>query len=245
MVNAETSLILFCNGFAIACFIAVTTSIPSQFKQMYNYNELEISLIYLPISLGSLISAFSTGKLIDWNYRRHALRLGFPVVQNTQHDLINFPLEKARLEIALPQMYLAAVTLIVYGWVLHLETGVAVPLVLLAFFGYAIVAAYQVTAILLVDIHPGKPATATAANNLIRCLLSAGASACINPMLETMGRGWTYTFWSLVWLIISPCFWFLMACGIEWRKRRRERESKGTPNRSEIGRDNLTEDEKA
>ena len=115
-------------------------------------------------------------------------------VKNRQQDLTNFPIENTRLKVALPMTYLGAVAMIAYGWVIHFETILAGPLILLAMIGYSIVASYQTTAILLVDIRPGRPTTATAANNLIRCLLYAGASAIIIPMLNALERPWTYTF---------------------------------------------------
>ena len=95
-------------------------------------------------------------------------------------------------------------------------------------------ASYQTTAILLVDIRPGRPATATAANNLIRCLLSAGASAIIIPMLNALGRGWTYTLIAFIWLLSSPCCWVLMKYGPRWRKEKKAREAKKEAEKEKI-----------
>ena len=226
VADKEAGLLLFCNGFVVACLVAVSTGVPSQFHEIYGFNELEVSLVFLPFSFGSLVSAFTIGRVVNWNYRRHAKRLGFPLVKNRQQDLTNFPIENARLEVALPLTYLGAVAMIAYGWVIHFETNLAGPLILLAIIGYSIVASYQTTAILLVDIHPGRPATATAANNLIRCLLSAGASAVIIPMLNAIGRGWTYTLISIIWLLSSPCCIMLIKFGPRWRKEKRLREEK-------------------
>ena len=234
VADKEAGLLLFCNGFVVACLVAVSTGVPSQFQEIYGFNELEVSLVFLPFSFGSLVSAFTTGKLVNWNYRRHAKRLGFPLIKNRQQDLTNFPIENARLEVALPMTYLGAVAMIAYGWVIHFETNLAGPLILLAIIGYSIVASYQTTAILLVDIHPGRPATATAANNLIRCLLSAGASAIIIPMLNALGRGWTYTLIAFIWLLSSPFCWALMKCGPRWRKEKKASEARKEAEKEKI-----------
>ena len=47
----------------------------------------------------------------------------------------------------------------------------------------------EVLNVLLVDIYPGQPATVTAANNLVRCLLGAAATAVIKPMINVIGTG--------------------------------------------------------
>jgi hypothetical protein len=85
-----------------------------------------------------------------------------------------------------------------------------------------------VTAILVVDIYPDNPATATAANNLIRCLFSAGSTAVCVLMLQGIGRGWTYTLAALLFVALSPVLWVLIKFGPGWR--RVIKESKGGGN---------------
>ena len=53
-------------------------------------------------SLGAeFVAAFVLGRAINWNYRRHALRLGIQVDKSRQMDLAGFPIERARLEVGL------------------------------------------------------------------------------------------------------------------------------------------------
>jgi MFS family permease len=225
-------LILFSNGLLLASTYAVLIGVPSQFKAIYGFNDLQISLVYIPIGVGSMLSAFTTGKIIDWNYRRHAKLLGRPVVRNRQDDLSNFPIERARLEVALPMLYLGAAGIIIYGWVLHFETNLAGPLTLLFLTGYAIISAFQVLQLLMVDIYPKKPATAAAANNLVRCLLGAGATAVVGPMLNKMGRGWTYTFAALIWAAYSPVLFALMKVGPRWRREMKVKDDEANEKRA-------------
>ncbi|KAK9357741.1 major facilitator superfamily domain-containing protein [Lipomyces starkeyi] len=181
VADKESALILFATGLALACFYAISTGASSQFGQVYGFNDIQIALM------------FTTGKTIDWNYRRHAKLNGFPVVRNKHQDLTDFPIEKARLQVALPLFYIGAVSVVAYGWVMNYKVNLAGPIILLFLMGYSLTAAYQVLNILMVDIYPGKPATATAASNLVRCELGALASAVIVPMSNAMGRGWAYT----------------------------------------------------
>ena len=224
--DKESGLILFCSGLLVAILYATTTGIPYLFGKIYGFDELQLGLVYIPFGAGSLISAFSTGKAIDWNYRRHAKRNGFPLVKNRHQDLTNFPIERARLEVALPLLYVGNIGSIAYGWTLEYKTNLAGPLILLFFFGYGSMAAFQVMQILIVDIHPGNAASVTAANNLFRCLLGAGSTAVVVPMIDKMGVGWAYTFASLVWIALSPTLWLLMKYGPGWRKEKKEKEDR-------------------
>lgn len=227
IADKEAGLVLFSNGLVFACLHAILTGMPSQFTEIYGFDEIQLGLAFIPFGFGSLLSAFTTGKAVDWNHRRHAQRLGFPAVKNRQQDLRNFPIEKVRLQVALPLLHLGAAAMIACGWVIDFETSLAGrPLILVFVIGYAIVAAYQVMAILMVDVYPGRRATATAADNLVRCPLGAGATAVVIPMLDATGRGWTYTFASLVWVLFRPCLWALMKYGPDWRKEKTEKEEK-------------------
>ncbi|KAF6233454.1 hypothetical protein HO173_008386 [Letharia columbiana] len=222
--DKESGLILFCSGLLFAILYATTTGIPYLFGKIYGFDELQLGLVYIPFGAGSVVSALSTGKAIDWNYRRHAKKNGFPLTKNRHQDLTNFPIEKARLEVALPLLYIGNIGSIAYGWTLDYRTNLAGPLILLFVFGYGSMAAFQVMQILMVDINPGNAASATAANNLFRCLLGAGSTAVVVPMIDKMGVGWAYTFASLVWIALSPSLWLLMKYGPGWRKDKKEKE---------------------
>ena len=77
--------------------------------------------------------------------------------------------------------------------------------------------------VLIVDLNYSTPATATAANNLVRCLLGAGSTALVHPILNTLGRGWTYTALAGVWVVIvGPVLLVICGWGSSWRKGRDE-----------------------
>ena len=75
----------------------------------------------------------------------------------------------------------------------------------------------------MVDIYPGKPATATAANNVVRCLLGAGATAAIGPMTNAMGNGWAYTTLALLFVLSSAGPLAAMRYGVTWRQAKKEK----------------------
>ena len=226
VLDLETALVLLTTGLMFACFYAIMTGATTSFHEVYHFNNIQTGLMYLPIGAGMIISAFTTGRLVDWNYRRHAKRAGLPVIKNVRQDLRNFNIERARLEIALPMYYFSLASVIGYGWVLGHKVNLAVPIILLFISGWTLNATSQVLNALMVDIWPGRSAAATAANNLFRCELGAASSAAISPMSEAMGTGWAYTTLALIAAAASPCLWAMMTHGIKWRQKRIAKEER-------------------
>lgn len=224
LLEKETSLLLFYNGFLFATFYDITASLPSLFAEIYHLNDLHIGLCYLPFGIGCMLAALCNGPLLDRNFRRFATKLDFPIKKDRQSDLKNFPIEKARLQIAIPMAYLSCIFMLIYGWILQINGPLPVVLVLLFFASLTMTAAFNVSSTLLVDFYPKSSATATAANNLVRCLLGAAATALVNPMIKGMGRGWCFTFLSLFLVVTSPMVWCVYFFGQAWREERRVRD---------------------
>ena len=78
----------------------------------------------------------------------------------------------------------------------------------------------------MVDLWPGKTAASTAPNNLVRCLLGAGASAVIEPMRKATCYGWAYSVLGILGLATAPSLLPTMKSGVQWRKRREEKKQK-------------------
>lgn len=226
VTEKEAACILGFAGIVYAGFYAIISGMPSQLREIYGFSDLVIGLMYLPLSGGCIVAAFTQGRLIDWSYHREARRLGIKVVRSRQQDLSNFPIEKARLQVAIPLLFACSLLTIVYGWILHFRTSVAGPCIMLFFLGFTLISSTQSISILIVDINPGLAGTATAANNLVRCLLGAGATALILPMTNAMGLGWAYTLIAFIYIAMSPLLWVVMWKGPGWRKARREASDK-------------------
>ncbi|KAK5115734.1 hypothetical protein LTR62_000823 [Meristemomyces frigidus] len=212
LADFESALILLATAFAVSCFYAISTGASVAFSTLYGFDDLYVSLMFLPIGTGG--------------YRRHAKKLNFPVLKNRQTDLSNFPIEQARLQIALPMFGLAATSIIGYGWMLSHKLSLAGPIIMLFILGYSLIAASQVLNVLIIDIYPGQPATATAANNVSRCLLGAAATAAIGPMVKAMGNGWSYTVLALLFVASCAGPVATMRYGIVWRRARKAKEER-------------------
>ncbi|KAF8859713.1 MFS multidrug transporter-like protein, partial [Acephala macrosclerotiorum] len=233
LLDLESAILLIATGLGLGCFYAVSTGASVAFSQNYGFSQVKIGLMFIPIGAGSVLSAFTSGRLVDWNFRRWCLKLNVPTVKNRRQDLTNFPIERARLEIAFPTFFLGGVFLIAYGWILTIKISVAVPVVFLFFTGYALTSCFQILNVLMVDIYPGKPSVATAANNFVRCEIGAIFSAVLLPLVDAIGWGGAYTLLAGLFVGFAPMLLLIMARGPKWRRERKEREDKAKLHRQE------------
>ncbi|KAF5020236.1 hypothetical protein F66182_7753 [Fusarium sp. NRRL 66182] len=232
LFEKETGLLLGFSSICFAGYYCIATAMPSLFERSYGFSQVQNGLMFLPIAVGSVIAAFIAGAFTNRNFKRHCDRLGIPYELSKQLDLAGFPIERARLEIGFPLLMFAAVMLIGWGWAVHAKTHVAVPCVLSGLMGVGIVGFDNTVNTLLIDIHPGKPGTASAANNLTRCLVGAGTSAAIVPMIDAMGTGWAFTLVGGLHILGCPVLIAMMAWGVEWREQlrvKREKKEKAKP----------------
>lgn len=224
ILDKENFLMLFYAGIFYAGFYIIITGLPSQLSSTYNYNSIQVGLCYIPIGAGPLLIRPFVGRMMDANFRRHARRSGIEINENVQYNIRNFPIERARLEISLGFTYMSCISIIPYGWVMGMKhPPLPAALVLLFFMGLSSSAAFQPLSALVIDINPKSSAAASAANNLVRCLLGAGGVAIVNPLFNSLGRGWTATLIALVWVLTSSFWWLVIIWGPRWRK---EKESK-------------------
>ncbi|EEP76754.1 conserved hypothetical protein [Uncinocarpus reesii 1704] len=214
----DTMLTLLSNAIIICGYYVIAASIPKIFDEKYGYSEFQIGLCFLPFGVGSAVASIITGYIVDWNYKRIAKEIGYPIQRNKERDLKNFPIEKARLQLTLPLLFVACCSTLVFGWTLQFNVSVAFPLAALFFAGASLLGAFNTLGTLIVDLHPNNAATATAANNLVRCLLGAGATAGILPMVDKLGRGWSFTVVAFGMLTTAPMMLATVYYNPGWRK---------------------------
>lgn len=199
----------------------VLATLPVLLEARFGFNAAQVGLCYLPIFLGTVCSRWVAGRLLDWNFARHARRLGLEVSGDRQQGLDGFPIERARLEVCIPMIYATGVSLVAYGWTMQRGAGLAGIIAVLFFFGVFNAGGLAGLTTLVVDTHQESPATALAANNLFRCLVSAGATAAAVPLIDRIGIGWTAVFVAGVWVCFSPCLWLVLFRGEKWRRDRK------------------------
>jgi MFS family permease len=165
-VDKESGLILAYSSVAFCSIYIVNAVIPSQFAAIYGFNSLQIGLCYIPIGAGSLLSIMTVGRITDWNFHRHAKRLGMDITKGRQTNLDDFPIETVRMEIAVPLVVLNCVALIIFGWVLDFKQNLAAPLICMFVLGFVSVGCWEPMNTLIIDLNPSAAAASTAAGNL-------------------------------------------------------------------------------
>ncbi|KAL6717101.1 hypothetical protein ACLMJK_005016 [Lecanora helva] len=223
ILQKDVGMLLLYNSLVYTAFYDVTASLPSLFAEIYGFNELQIGLSFIPFGVGTSIASILFGYLLDKNYRRVAKKAGFQVDIKRGDDLRNFPIEKARIQVFIIPLYIGIAAILCWGWVLKRNAPLAAPLVLSFIIGFCLTGAFNVMSTMLVDLYPTSPATATAANNLVRCLMGAAGTAVIIQMIDGMGRGWCFTFIAAICFFTSPLLWAEMKWGPRWREERRLR----------------------
>ncbi|MCJ1411012.1 hypothetical protein MMC19_005100 [Ptychographa xylographoides] len=226
IMEKDVGLILLYNSLVYTAFYDVTSSLPSLFAEIYGFNDLQVGLAFIPFGVGCSLAAIINGRLMDYNYKRVAGHAGISIDKKRGEDMRNFPIEKARLQVAWPLLYIGIATVLCYGWVLEKNAPLAAPLILLFIMGLCLTGAFNVMSVLLIDLYPMSPATATAANNLVRCLMGAAGTAIIIQMVNGLGRGWCFTLIAAVVFFTSPMLWIEMKYGPKWREERRIRVEK-------------------
>lgn len=218
LTRKESGLILFYGGLTFAGYVAILTTLTTELKRNYGFNSIQVGLCYLPLGVGSICSRWMVGRLLDWNFHREARLQGMSIQKNRQQDIGNFNVERARLAILIPLVYIAGLCILAYGWVMHYRTSLAGPTVMLLLLGVSNAGTTQILNTLVVDINHHQAATATAASNLCRCLMAAGATAFVTPLINVIGLGWTGTIIAATWVAFSPLLWMVYLRGYAWRK---------------------------
>lgn len=220
VMEKDMAVILFYNALIYTAFYDVTASVPSIFQEIYGFNDLQVGLCYLPFGLGCGIASFTNGRMLDRNYKKIARQIGFAIDRKRGDDLRHFPIERARLELIWPLLVSGLACYVSYGWALDRNAPLAVSLVLLFLIGLLVNGSFNIISTLIVDLNPHSPSTATAANNLCRCMMGAGGTAVLDLMLRNMGRGWCFTFVALVCAAASPLLLVSLKWGPKWREER-------------------------
>ena len=236
----DTALILGIHGWFYLVDYCIQTTIPSTFKDIYHFDELQIGLSYLPRGAGIIAGGYVNGRFMDRNYKVTAAEIGHTIDRVAGDSMKNFPIEKARLRGCWYLLGILSCDLIGYGWVLENHGHVSIPLILQFFQGILGTSLYTVSSTLLVDSFPESPSTAAAAASITRCALAASGVVALQPMLDALGRGWYFTTLGLVSSVIgSAAAWAVRAQGMKWRLQRRAKTavSLGCDDSGELGQD--------
>lgn len=217
----DTFLALWMHGSFYTVDYSMVAAIPDIYKSIYRFNELQIRLSYLPRGAGIILGGYCNGKMMDYNYKVTAKKIGWTVDKVAGDDLKQFPIERARSRGSFWLLLISTATLVGYGWAVTKHAHVSILLILQFIQGFWGTCFYTIYNTLLVDVFPESPSTAAAAASISRCAMAAAGVAVLQPLLSALGRGWYFTIlgiWSGSFGVIVV--WLLRWKGMEWRKHR-------------------------
>jgi hypothetical protein len=160
---------------------------------------------------------------MDYNHRlterEYCEQRGYP--SGTRVNLKSypdFPIEVARMRNTWWIVGLFTVTTAVYG--VSLRTHIAVPIILQYFIAFCATGIFTINSALVIDLYPGASASATAVNNLMRCLVGAAGVAAVQPMLDALTADYTFLLLAGITVFMLPLLWIENQFGALWRQER-------------------------
>ncbi|KAL1932432.1 hypothetical protein VTP01DRAFT_8110 [Rhizomucor pusillus] len=219
LFEADVFAMLLYLALHYAVFYAYLVSMPALFAELYGLNQLQVGLCYLVQGFGSVLGSLVGGRLLDRDYTVLARKRGFSEKKQGKLPL-DFPIYWARLRTIWIHSGVVQIITIIYGWILSINAHMAAPLVLQFFLGFDTTCMFNGIQTLLIDLFPGKGASISASNNLVRCILGAVASVAIEPGIQGVGVGWMFTILTLILLLSNLSVLFVLKYGPRWRNKR-------------------------
>ena len=206
----------------------VTSSTTALFEGPFNLNILQLGLIFLPNGIGSTIGSLLTGKQSQgkWDDAERAYRKAKNIPESiplNKKELVDFPFEKARMGNMWWMVVIFVVSTALYGYSLKLNDDIVVPLILQFLIAYTQASIFNINQTLVVDLYPEASASASALNNLVRCLIGAGGVAIVQPMIDAIGVGPTFVILAGITAVVSLLLILEWHKGEGWRRARKER----------------------
>ncbi|KAJ5794787.1 hypothetical protein N7457_001386 [Penicillium paradoxum] len=204
----------------------VTSSTSALFEEKYGLNSMEVGLTFIGNGFGCMTGAYTIGYLMDFNHKRtereycqqHNLPLDTRINSKSHPD---FPIEYARMRNTWWLTAIFVVCVAVYG--VSLDTHLAVPIILQFIIAYGSTAITTINSALIIDLYPGASASATAVNNLMRCLIGAGGVAAVQPIVDAITARFAFVLLAGITIAMVPLLMTEMKWGYTWRLERQER----------------------
>ncbi|WWD08489.1 hypothetical protein V865_006601 [Kwoniella europaea PYCC6329] len=187
----------------------VLVPLSSVFKERYHINNLAIAgCLYLANGAGNILGSKIVGPWADAIVVKYIAKRGY----RRPEDRLKSAL--FGIGVIMPLSNLA------YGWLLQYGAGgIAAPLVMVFLNGLALMFGFAPLNTYLVDAMQTRSAEVIAVNNCIRYIFAAAASACILPIANAIGWGWTMTICAILTWVAALALYLLYKYGDRWREK--------------------------
>ncbi|KAK5948876.1 hypothetical protein OHC33_010127 [Knufia fluminis] len=208
--HKNTFPVLLANATFYMMYSVVQATLAPLVQIHYGLSPFSAGLGYLGYGVTGAIASVTVGKITDHDY------IG--------DDLLKFPIEKARLRTVWVYIVFASTALLGYGWCVQKNIHISASIVLQFVVGFAVTGIFNVCNTLIVDVFPEDSASASASVSITRCLMAAGGVTVVEPILNAVGPGWTFTIVAVLCYATVPVLVVERQRGWRWRVERARRE---------------------
>lgn len=196
------------NGFCYICLFFLEVSIESLYTSPpYSFSPIIIGLMYLPVTIGYIVSSIFSGRYSDKVVTRvKAANNGvfIPEARFAAHvffGAIMYPL-----------------SLIFFGWTAQYKLFWVIPLIGTFFFGISAIIILSSCLTYMVDALPGRGSSGVAINSLVRMTLAAVGTFIVQPMQQSpLKFSWFFMLWGLLGLVLIVLVLSIRKWGNKWR----------------------------
>lgn len=234
----DIAVLLAWGALAYTAWSMVTSSTTTALLYGYPFlNQWEIGLCFLPNGFGCVCGSLVTGWLLDRSFKsaeaQYKLRSGLDANAKVT-DRPDFPYVRARLRL-MPYFSAALMfSLALYGPSFEFNDlrkgyrgNLAAPLGLQFLIAFTSTAIFNINSTLLIDCFQRQPASATALNNLCRCLLGAVGVSVIQPLIDVVKIMRAFLVVTGIVALFTPLVWVEWKWGDRWRRDREEKLNTG------------------
>ncbi|KAJ5192044.1 uncharacterized protein N7498_011029 [Penicillium cinerascens] len=234
LLEKDIAVLLAWGAVAYTAWSMVTSSTTTMLLLGFPFlAQWQIGLCFLPNGLGCILGSLSTGWILDQSFNRALVRYkeehGIPPEERFVHRR-DFPYVRARLRLMPIFSIVLVISLALYGPSFEFNDlrqrfgpNLAAPLILQFLIAFSATAILNINSTVLIDCFPERPASATALNNLCRCLLGAVGVSVIQPLIGTTKAMIAFFIVSGVVCLFTPLIWVEWKWGERWRQEREEK----------------------
>lgn len=234
ILEKDIAALLAWGAVAYTAWSMVTSSTTTMLLLGFPFlTQWQIGLCFLPNGLGCIFGSLCTGWILDQSFNRALARYRAEHGISPEENVDNrreFPYVRTRLRLMPVFSIVLMLSLALYGPSFEFNDlrqrfgpNLAAPLILQFLIAFSVTAIFNINSTVLIDCFPERPASATALNNLCRCLLGAVGVSVIQPLIGAVKPMSAFFIVSGAVLLFTPLIWVEWKWGERWRQEREKR----------------------
>ncbi|KAL1966768.1 hypothetical protein VTN77DRAFT_3965 [Rasamsonia byssochlamydoides] len=197
------------------CLYVLNVSIQETFGgPPYNFSTLVVGFLYIPNSLGYVLTSFFGGRWMDKIMHREAKKANR---YDEKGRLVYRPEDRMR-ENAFLGALLYPAALVWYGWTVEKGVFWLAPMIANFFFGCGSMLIFGMATTMLTEFMPKKSSAGVALNNFVRNICSCVGAVVASPIIHAIGNGWLFTILGVLGLVSGSVILIMRKMGPRWRQ---------------------------